>query len=112
MDYKDKQDSERTAFEKWLTDGGTPLKVIQRSENFYQYKFDIVNKLWSVWYARAALDTQHENNKNIVAWRIFDGEGGYTYTDDEPSQVNINWVAKYGRKYEALCLADTNKNEI
>jgi hypothetical protein len=37
-----------------------------------------------------------------VAWRIFDGEGGYDYRDEPPPEVNVAWAAKHGRKYESL----------
>ena len=37
-----------------------------------------------------------------VAWRIFDGEGGYDYRDEAPELFNIDWAARYGRKYEPL----------
>lgn len=40
-----------------------------------------------------------------LAWRIFDGEGGYDYIEDEPAEVNVNFAAKYGRKYEPLYAA-------
>ena len=40
------------------------------------------------------------------AWRIFDGEGGYGYRDDEPPPVVVAWAARYGRKHETLFTAD------
>ena len=40
-----------------------------------------------------------------VAWRIFDGEGGYDYRDEEPELFDVDWAARYGRKYEPLYAA-------
>lgn len=42
-----------------------------------------------------------------VAWRIFDGEGSYDYREEPPPDVNVAWAAKYGRKYEPLCIMPT-----
>ena len=39
------------------------------------------------------------------AWRITDGEGSYNYSDDEPELFNVDWAARYGRKYETLFTA-------
>jgi hypothetical protein len=41
-----------------------------------------------------------------VAWRITDGEGGYTYHENEPDQLNKDWTAKYGRKFEPMLTTD------
>jgi hypothetical protein len=37
-----------------------------------------------------------------VAWRMFDGEGGYAYREEAPTEQDIEWVGRYGRKYEPL----------
>jgi hypothetical protein len=37
-----------------------------------------------------------------VAWRITDGEGDFNYRSDPPSDVDVRWVAQYGRKHEPL----------
>jgi hypothetical protein len=42
-----------------------------------------------------------------VAWRITDGEGGYNYSEDGPELFNVDWSARYGRKYEPLYAAPT-----
>ena len=39
-----------------------------------------------------------------VAWRIFDGEGGYDYSDDAPSEEQIKWSARWSRRHEPLYL--------
>jgi len=38
------------------------------------------------------------------AWRIFDGEGGYDYKDEAPEPLDVEWAARYKRKYEPLYL--------
>lgn len=40
-----------------------------------------------------------------VAWRIFDGEGGYDFRDELPSEESREWSARYGRKWEPLYTA-------
>jgi hypothetical protein len=37
-----------------------------------------------------------------VAWRMFDGEGGYNYREEAPTEQDIEWIGRYGRKYEPL----------
>lgn len=41
-----------------------------------------------------------------AAWRIFDGEGQYNYSDDEPELFSVDWAARYGRKHETLFTAE------
>ena len=48
--------------------------------------------------AQQALAAQAEP----VAWRIVDGEGGYTYAEEGPTDFSKTWVSKYGRSYEPL----------
>jgi len=48
----------------------------------------------------AALDVQVP-----VAWRMFDGEGGYDFRDELPSENSRAWSARYGRKWEPLFAA-------
>ena len=40
-----------------------------------------------------------------VAWRMFDGEGGYDFRDELPSENSRAWSARYGRKWEPLYAA-------
>jgi hypothetical protein len=40
-----------------------------------------------------------------VAWRMFDGEGGYDYRDELPDEKSRAWSARYGRKWEPLYTA-------
>lgn len=41
-----------------------------------------------------------------AGWRIFDGEGGYSYSDEEPDEFRRAWAARYNRKHEPLFTAD------
>jgi Lar family restriction alleviation protein len=40
-----------------------------------------------------------------VAWRIEDGEGDYNIFREAPTQDDIDWATRYGRKYEPLYLS-------
>jgi len=46
-----------------------------------------------------------------VAWRIFDGEGGYDYLSDGPTDEQSAWGERWGRKYEPLYLHPSRAND-
>jgi hypothetical protein len=46
--------------------------------------------------------TVHIETREPVAWRIFDGEGNYDYTDTPPSDSSVHHASMYGRKFEPL----------
>lgn len=39
-------------------------------------------------------------------WRIFDGEGGYNYSDESPDEFRRAWAGRYQRKHEPLFTAE------
>ena len=43
-----------------------------------------------------------EPEQEPVAWRITDGEGDWEYRTKPPLETDIQWSARYGRKYEPL----------
>jgi hypothetical protein len=70
-----------------------PLQDYQKTEQFQRVKALISEVL------------SDGGKGEAVAWRIFDGEGNYDYVEDEPSECNVNYAARYGRKYEPLFTA-------
>lgn len=50
----------------------------------------------------AESDKQEAVDAEPVAWRIFDGEGNYDYTDTPPSDSSVHHASMYGRKFEPL----------
>lgn len=63
-------------------------------------------------YTRRPRQLPKEDEQEPVAHRIFDGEGGYVFVDGDPSEFEVEWSARYRRKYEPLYTAPPQRKPL
>lgn len=93
------QEKEREAFEAWWYDTYHAGHIHADSHGVY-HAIE-VQAAWEAWRDRAALATQPPAVQGEpVAWRTFDGEGGYDYRAYEGNEdYRDKFIARNGVKY-------------
>lgn len=82
------------------------LEALKHSRSVLNHR-DLALECVPVNAAITALRAEIERLEAVepAAWRIFDGEGGYDFRDELPSEESREWSARYGRKWEPLYTA-------
>ena len=85
-------------------------KAYSLGQTYWQQADSVSPKQWKksdetrATFQALVADTLAAPQPEPDAWRIFDGEGGYDYKDEAPEPLDVEWAARYKRKYEPLYL--------